>query len=86
MYGVLSSVFLRNCSNAGMCTEFVSKVMFFRYRESHITLSKYHTLLFVRQTIKPLKSETSRKIVFGARKEEIHLLDYIQKQIIRILH
>ena len=29
MYGVLSYVFLRNCSNAGVCTEFVSKVMFF---------------------------------------------------------
>ena len=82
MYGVLSSVFLRNCSNAGMCTEFLSKVMFFRYRES----AKYHTILFVHQTIKPLKSETSRKIVSGARKGEIHLLDYIQKQIIRILH
>ena len=29
MYDVLSSVFLRSCSNAGVCTEIVSKVMFF---------------------------------------------------------
>ena len=29
MYGILSSVFLHNCSNAGVCAEFVPKVMFF---------------------------------------------------------